>query len=603
MTTSTDRLQDVPLREDVPAEHRWSLHKLYDNETAWERDFAAFERRMNEITACRGTLGQSAERLAACCETLHALDHLAERLGYYAHLRVAEDIARSESQGRMARYLSAATRFSALCAFITPEIQAIPDDRINAWLETDVVAPWRIHLRKILRYKPHVLSEAEERLLAMQSEFSQTARRGFDALTDADMHFGHIDTPDGRRPLTHATYASFMQNPDRELRRRAYEQYLAEYEAHKNTLAALYNGNVQLDVYGAKVRHFRSALEKSLFADDVPATVYETLIASVHDALPALHRYYDLRKRVLNLDRLRLYDTRVPIVPDVKTHHTYEQAVDLIIDSLAPLGDAYTRILRDGLRGHWVDRYENKGKRSGAFSAGSYTGDPYILMNYRDDDLSSVFTLTHEAGHSMHAWYSAEHQPYQDYQCTIFVAEVASTFNEQLLARHLMRKSDNPKLKAYLLNKQIDDLLATLFRQTMFAEYEKITHEMAERNEPLTVDSLRAAYRGLLERYFGPAVALEAASDLEGLRIPHFYAAFYVYKYATGLSAAIALSERVLNGGAQELNAYLDFLKSGGSRFPLEQLRDAGVDMASPEPVRAALANFDRLVAELERVL
>lgn len=600
---TTEVIQDIPPREAVPAEHRWSLHKLYDDEPAWEKDFGVFEERMREITAFRGTLARSAEQLASCCETLHDLDQRAERLGYYAHLRVAEDIGRSESQSRMARYMSAATRFNTLCAFITPEIQAIPDDAIRAWLETPALEPWRIHLNKILRYKPHVLSEAEERLLAMQSEFSQAARRGFDALTDADMRFGHIDTPDGPKPLTHATYASFMQKPERDLRRRAYEQYLAEYDAHRNTLAALYNGSVQLDIYHARARNFPSALEKSLFADDVPVSVYRTLIDSVHAALPALHRYYDLRKRVLKLDRLHLYDTRVPIVPDVKSRCSYEQAVDLILASLKPLGEEYTGVLSDGLRGHWVDRYENKGKRSGAFSAGSYAGDPYILMNYRNEDLSSVFTLTHEAGHSMHAWYSAKYQPYQDYQCTIFVAEVASTFNEQLLARHLMARTDDPKLRAYLLNKQIDDLLATLFRQTMFAEYEQVTHEMVERNEPLTVDSLRASYRALLERYFGPAVALEAASDLEGLRIPHFYAAFYVYKYATGLSAAIALSERVLNGGEEALRQYLDFLKSGGSKFPLEQLRDAGVDMTSPEPVRAALAKFDGLVTELERVL
>ncbi len=596
MNTQTHK---TPLRAEVPDEHKWSLHKLFPDDPAWEAGLTKFEQRAPEIEHFKGTLGQSPARLREALDFLFELGLLEERLGYYAHLRVSEDLGDSAAQGRLARYVSIATAYSARSSFVTPEIQAIPDEAINGWLESETLEPYRIFLRKLLRHKPHILSEPEERLLAMQSEFAHTPRNGFNALTDVDMQFGEIQTDDGVRPLTHASYASFIQHPEREVRKAAYLQYLAEFEAHKHTLAALYSGSVQQDVYRARVRNFPSAIEAALFSDDVPITVYDQLIESVHAHLPVLHRYYDVRRRALGLDELRLYDTRVPLVKGVKTHYTYEQAVEAVTTSLAPLGDEYVNALREGLTGHWVDRYENKGKRSGAFSAPSYNGDPYILMNYKEDVLNDMFTLTHEAGHSMHSWYSVRHQPFQHYNYTIFVAEVASTFNEQLLARHLLATTDDEALKAYLINKQVDDTLATLFRQTMFAEFERTTHAMVERNEPLTVDSLTAVYRELLTQYFGPAVPLEEHSALEGLRVPHFYSAFYVYKYATGMSAALALYEQVINGGEPERERYLDFLKSGGSKFPLEQLRDAGVDMTSPEPVKTALQRFERLVDEL----
>ncbi len=593
----------VPLRSEVASEHRWSLHKLFANEDDWETAYREWEKRVPEVEAFKGSLGQSAVHLCKALDHFIETERLGERLGYYAHLRVSEDQGDSAAQGRMARYTNLATRLSAAASYMTPEIQAIPDPVIEEYLADGNLEPYRIYLRKLLRYKPHILSEPEERLLAMQAEFAQTPRKGFGALTDVDMDFGYIETPEGRRPLTQSSYGVFLQHPDRDLRRRAYTQFMAEFDAHKNTLAALYNGSVQRDIYLARVRRFPSSIEASLFADNVPVSVYDRLLESVHEARPVLHRYYDLRRRVLNLDELRLYDVHVPLVPDIHTRHTYEEAVELILEALAPLGEEYTSVLREGLYGTWVDRYENKGKRSGAFSAGPYDGDPHILMNYKEDLLRDVFTLMHEAGHSMHAWYSSKHQAYQDFHAPIFTAEVASTFNEQLLYRHMERNEQDPKMKAYLLSRQLDDLLATLFRQTLFAEFEKITHEMAERNEPLTVDSLRAVYRKLQEQYFGPGVTLEEESDLEGLRIPHFYSSFYVYQYATGISAAIALEQRVLAGGAEELDGYLAFLKSGDRKFPIDLLRDAGVDMTSPEPVQTALHEFESRVSKLEQML
>lgn len=592
-----------PPRSEVPTEHQWNLQALFPDDATWEERLASFEKRYPRIEAFQGELGKSAEQLREALDLMMDLAQTTERLSYYAFLRVSEDMGNSEAQGRLARFQAVATRYAALSSFVTPEIQAIPDQTMHEWLQAEYLEPYRIYLRKLLRYKPHVLSAAEERLLAMQSEFSQTARQGFNALTDVDMTFGTVSTPEGERTLTHGTYAGLMQHEDRSVRAKTYTQYLESFHNHRHTLAALYNGSVQLDVYSARVRNFASSREAHLFDDDVPVSVYDQLIASVHEALPALHRYYDLRRRALGLDELRLYDTRVPLVRDVKTRYTYEQAVDLVTDSLHVLGDDYVSTLREGLLGRWVDRYENKGKRSGAFSAASYHGDPYILMNYNEDVLNDVFTLTHEAGHSMHSWYSVRNNPFQDYGYTIFVAEVASTFNEQCLADHMIAQSDDDSLKAYLINKQIDDILATLFRQTMFAEFEHRTHEMVELNQPLTIDSLTAVYEELLKKYFGEAIPLEAHSALEGLRVPHFYSAFYVYKYATGLAAAIALYQVVKAGDPAALDRYLNFLKSGGSKFPLEQLRDAGVDMSTPHPVQAALKRFSDLVDQLESVI
>ena len=359
---------------------------------------------------------------------------------------------------------------------------------------------------------------------------------------------------------------------------------------------------MQLDIYRARVRGYPSAREAALFPDRVDAAVYDNLIAAVHDNLAQLHTYYTLRKRILALDELRHYDVYVPLTSDVRVRHSYDDAVEVVIASLAPLGDDYCTTLRAGLRSGWVDRYENKGKRSGGFSAGSFVGDPYILMNYKEDVLRDVFTLAHEGGHSMHSWNSVRHNPIQHYSYSIFEAEVASTFNEQLLFHYLMERADSREMKAYLVGKQADDIIATIYRQTMFAEFEHLTHRMAEQGEPLTVDSLRATYRQLLERYFGAEMVLEEVSDLEGLRIPHFYNAFYVYKYATGLAAAVALAERVLDSGADARDRYMAFLRSGGSRYPLQSLQLAGVDMSTPAPVEQALRVFGTLVRQLEQL-
>ena len=368
-------------------------------------------------------------------------------------------------------------------------------------------------------------------------------------------------------------------------------------------MAAAYSSSVQKDVYYAKARGYPSAREGSLFHDNVPVAVYDNLVAAVRSKLPAVYKYFDLRRRKMRLRDIHHYDTYVPILSELDTRHTWKQAVDAVVTSLEPMGDDYCRVLEGGLAGRWCDRYPNQGKRSGAFSSGSYDGWPYILMNYQPDVLDHVFTLAHEAGHSMHSYFSAKHQPYQYYNYTIFVAEVASTFNEQLLSHHLMDRAKNKKERAYLINREIDAIRGTIIRQTMFAEFEKSAHALVEAGEPLTVETLKTEYGKLLTDYFGPDFVIDEELKLECLRIPHFYHAFYVYKYATGLSAAIALSERVTSGGKKELNDYLSFLKGGCSKWPLDLLKDAGVDMAKPEPVETALTYFERLVDELDELL
>ena len=394
-----------------------------------------------------------------------------------------------------------------------------------------------------------------------------------------------------------------MISPNRDVRKAAFHQYYSQFEAHENTLAATLSGSIQKDVYYARARGYDNALTGALFPDNVPQSVYDSLIESVRNNFDALYRYYELRRNLMGLDEIHHYDTYVPIISDLQVNRNWDEATDLVIASLQPLGSNYCEVLEAGLRGRWCDRYPNAGKQSGAFSAGSYVGDPYILMNYKPAVLNDVFTLTHEAGHSMHSYYSSKHQSFEYYNYTIFVAEVASTFNEQLLSDYMMKHAQNDRERAYLINRDIDAIRGTIIRQTMFAEFEKITHEMAESGQPLTVQSFREVYGQLLKDYFGPNFAIDDYLSLECFRIPHFYRAFYVYKYATGLSAAIALSKRVLQGGQQELDDYLNFLQGGCSKDPLDLLREAGVDMEEPKPVDTALQQFASLVDQLESLL
>ncbi len=591
----------VPSRSEVPASDCWDLSTLYASDAAWEADFKQFENQIVGYADFRGRLQDGADVIAACLTFDLKLDRLSERLGTYAFLRTTEDQANNTYQALTGRFQNMAVRASQAASYIRPELLAIPAATMEAMMAETVLEPYRLLLERILRYRAHTLTDSEESLIALQGEMAQTASKVFRQLNDADLKFGEVRNEKGESvELTNSTFSQFLISPAREVRNAAFHQYYEQFQDHENTLAATLAGSIHTDVYYARARKYPSALGASLFHDNVPQSVYDNLISAVRKNLPEVHRYFEMRRNKMGLPDIHHYDTYVPILSDMEQERPWDDAVETVIESLAPLGDEYCQVLARGLRGRWCDRYPNKGKQSGAFSCGTYDADPYILMNYKSTVLNDLFTLTHEAGHSMHSYYSAHTQPFQYYNYTIFVAEVASTFNEQLLTHYLLRSTSDKRLKAYLLNHEVDSIRATVVRQTMFAEFEKITHEMAERGDPLTVESFRDVYRKLLNDYFGPNFVIDEQLSLECFRIPHFYRAFYVYKYATGLSAAIALSRRVLEGSKSERADYLRFLTSGCSKDPLDLLRDAGVDMASPEPVETALKHFGSLVSELE---
>ncbi len=597
---SADRL---PTRAEVPVEDTWDLSSLFSSDADWETAIAEYEKLVPGYAPFRGTLGTGPAALVACLEFDTRLDRLGDRVGTYAFLKASEDVANGAYQGMKARYIGVASRAAEHASYIRPEVLSLPDEMLERYLAAPELASYRLVLQRLMRYKPHTLSESEERLLAMQIEVAQTPRTVFDQLNNADLKFGRIEIAPGRViDLTHGTFSSCLENPDRAVRKQAFHQFYAEFADHANTLAATFAGSVKQDVYQSRVRNYTSARAAALFPDNVPESVYDNLVSAVRTNLPAVHKYYKVRQRAMKIPDIHFYDIYVPIIPDMQKTTEWNTAVELVIEALQPLGSDYVSTLTKGLRGRWCDRYENKGKRSGAFSSGCYDSDPYILMNYQADVLDHVFTLAHEAGHSMHTHLSKS-QPYQYANYTIFVAEVASTFNEQLLGRLMMSRAKDDRERAYYLNREIDETRRTIIRQTMFAEFEQIAHSLAERNEPLTLDTLRGEYRKLLDAYFGPDFVLDDELSLECLRIPHFYGAFYVYKYSTGLAAAIALADRVMSGGKAELDAYLGFLRGGCSKDPLDLLRDAGVDMATPEPVNAALARFAKLVDELDRLV
>lgn len=597
-------MKKLPPRKDVAPGDTWDLASLFRSDAEWETALGAWERRIPEFAAFAGTLGSSAERLAECLAFDLAYDREGDRLGTYAHLRAAEDQSAAEAQRMTGRFQHVSTRAGEAASFIRPEIMAIPEATLTAWMTGPVLAPYRLLLERLVRTRAHTLSEPEEKLLAMQGTFAGTAGKVFRQLTDADLKFGSITTGTGEQvELSNATFVTLLHDAVPAVRKAAFHQYYAQYEAHANTLAATLSGSNERDVYAAKVRKYPTAVEAALFADNVPLAVYDQLTAAVRAHLPAVHRYYDLRRRILGLDEIHHYDCYVPLVPELEQRHTWDQAVDVVIESLAPLGGDYCGRLAQGLRGRWCDRYPNAGKQSGAFSSGTYDSDPYILMNFQEEAIEHVFTLAHEAGHSMHTRYSAEAQPYQYSGYTIFVAEVASTFNEQLLTRLLLQRATSKKERAAILAREIDSIRATIVRQTMFAEFERKSHASAEAGEPLTLDRIRSLYRELLDAYFGPTFVIDTQLELECLRIPHFYNAFYVYKYATGLAAAITLAKKVAEGEPGALDRYLGFLKGGSSKWPLDLLRDAGVDLEQPEPVAIALTRFGELVDELATLL
>ena len=593
--------QTIPERKDIPIDHQWDLTPLFASDESWEKLMVDIEGQIDLYADYKGRLKESADVLKSALDFHLSLRRQLDRLYTYAHLKSDEDKSNQFYQGIYQRAASLHVRASESASYMTPEIQAIPDDQMHSFIEDDLLTEYKFYLEKLLRYKPHTRGEAVEQVLAMSQDMAQTPAQVFGQLDNVDLNFGHLEDEEGKKvELSHGNFSTFLISPDRNLRKKAFFQYYQAYHNHRHTLAAtLLHGNKK-DLFYSRVRHFKNCRAAALFADRVPESVYDNLIETVKSNLDPLFKYLDFRKQALGLSNLHFYDTYVPIIGDVTFDIPYEEAVDIGVRAMYPLGKAYTGTLKKGLLGGWVDRYENRGKRSGAYSSGSYDSPPYILLNYEARNINSVYTLLHEAGHSMHSFYSNKHQPYVYHDYTIFVAEVASTFNENLLSRYLLDHYKNdPARTAAILNREIDNLRATLFRQTMFAEFEKIAHSVVENNEPLTLDVITDTYRQLLETYFGDMLVLDPELNLECLRIPHFYSAFYVYKYATGISAAIALADKVVSEGATARADYLNFLKLGGSKFPLDELLDAGVDMQSPEPIQQAIQYFSNLVDRL----
>ncbi len=597
-----DAKVELETREEISEDSKWNLSGLYSVGDAWQEEFNALENDAKEYALHRGKLGTSAQALKACLEFDSTVSRKLDKLYTYAHLKNDEDKTNSFHQGNYERTVRLATQLSQAGSFIKSEIMAIPETVMNEFLQSQELEFFKYHLERILRYRKHTLSEKEEALLASSAEMARAAREGFDMLDNADLKLGVVKNVDGKDiTITQGNLQSLMQNYDRRVRQEAFATFYSAYEGHQFTYASLLSSSVKKDLFYARSRQFPSVREQALFAENIPVAVYNRLIQSVHENLASLYKYFDIRKRLLNLDELHVYDCSVPLVKDIHWHMSYQEASEKISAALKPLGDDYVQTVKKGmLEDGWVDRYENKGKRSGAYSSGCYDSNPFILMNYREDNINSLYTLAHEAGHSMHTFYSKKNQPYLYADYTIFVAEVASTFNEALVTRYLLEQDIDRNMRIYLLCREIDNFRGTLFRQTMFAEFEHLIYQAAENGEPLTGDAFKSIYSRLLKLYFGENVVLDDCLALECFRIPHFYFSFYVYKYATGISAAYALADRVIGGGAQELDDYLNFIKSGGSKYPIDLLKGAGVDMTSPKPVATALEKFSELVNELE---
>lgn len=595
---------DIPSRDQIPEKDKWDLSPLFANDEEWESSFKNLELIINQISAYKGRLQESVRVFKEAILLELDINRKLEMLFTYAQLRSDEDKSNQKYQGLYQRSLSLYARISGLLSFISPEIQSIPEEIISRYIQDPVIEDYRFHINKILRYKPHTLNQETEEVLALSGEISQAPSEFFSMLDNADLKFGTVENEKGEKiELSHGNFNSFLISPQREVRKNAFFRYYEAYHNHSQSISTALAYSVKKDLFYSKVRKFPDCRHTAIFADDVPDNVYDNLLITVKNNLGPLFNYFRFRKEALGLADLHFYDTYVPVIKEIKFKMPYEEAVSVSVHALHPLGSDYTSRLKEGLLGSWVDKYENRGKRSGAYSSGCYDSPPYILINYKDDNINSLYTLIHEAGHSMHSLYSRENQPYHYHEYAIFTAEVASTFNEILLSNYLLEYYKNDlNMQAYILNRETDNIRATLFRQTMFAEFEKIIHQIIERNAPLTLEVMTEEYRMLLNIYFGSTMVIDDVLKLECLRIPHFYRAFYVYKYATGISAAIALAGKVLKGDPSAVESYINFLKMGGSRFPLEELASAGVDMSRPEPVEKAINYFNNTVDRLINV-
>ena len=596
-------------RKEMDPAFMWDLTSLYRDDEDWEAAFSQLSLKVDAVAAFEGKIAQTDNDGAAAAQCIRALleaetelDLLLSDLFAYANLRRSEDTRAPQAQKMYARiyakYVEAVTR----TAFVQPQILSLSEETLKSAMEKEELAPYRFLMEKLLRQKPHTLSEKEEALLARFGEVFAAPGQIADNLQDADMVFEPVMDAEGQEhELTGSNYILLQTSPDRTLRENAFRSFYKGYRQHINTFASTYAGAVKAAAAQAQVRGYASSRAMSMAGENIPVEVYDTLIETVRSHLPAMYSYAELRKKLLSLDELHYYDLYTPLTGSSGRQYTYEQAQQMVLEAVRPLGDSYSKIVREGFSSRWIDVYPNRGKSRGAFSSGTYHSNPYIMTNFTGT-LDSVSTIAHEMGHSMHTWHSNHTQPPHYAEYTLFVAEVASTVNENLLVEYLLKTEQDPRERLALLNQYLENFKGTVFRQVMFAEFEKTAHEMAERGEALDPGSLNTLYAGLVRDYFGPALTMDEEVQYEWARIPHFYRPFYVYKYATGYTSAVALSEAVRSGGPQAVARYLDFLSMGGSADPLDELRHAGVDLASPAPVHAALQKFEKVLAQAQEL-
>ncbi|MBC6004183.1 MAG: oligoendopeptidase F [Paeniclostridium sordellii] len=588
-------------RASIEDKFKWDIDNMYKTPESIKEDIKKIDMFISELKSYKGKLADSKENLYKVLSDSENASRILQNLYVYTHMKQHEDTRKNENQANATKTEMLSTELAMATSYMVPEIIAMDENKLQEYLKDNKLSFYKKYIDEILREKPHTLTEKEEEILAAASDLSGVAENVYEMFSFADLKFPEIKGEDGENiRITHGNYSSLLKSKDDRVRKDAFEAVYSTYDEYKNTFASTLYGGIKSEIFYAKMRNYKSAIESSLFQDDISVDVYNNLIDAVDESLDALNKYIDIRKKYLKLEKMHMYDLYVPITSNFDMKITYEQAQEIILKALKPLGEEYLSIVKRAFSERWIDVYENEGKQGGAYSWGSYDSSPYILMSYKDD-LNSLFTLIHELGHSMHSYYSRTNQEYLYSSYKIFVAEVASTLNELLLVHYLLENSTSKDEKIYLLNYYLEQFRTTVYRQTMFAEFEKITHERVEAKEPLTAKEFTDIYYKLNEKYYGKSCVVDEQIGLEWARIPHFYSNFYVYKYATGFSAASALSEKILNEGESAVEKYLNFLKSGGSEYPLNQLRAAGVDMEKKESIEKALGVFKELVEELER--
>ncbi|MCR8643874.1 oligoendopeptidase F [Paenibacillus sp. N1-5-1-14] len=594
-------MSTIPTRKDVPIEHQWKLEDIFPEQKAWDQEYAEVKSKLAKTAALQGTLN-NAEAIKKAFELDDELSLHTERLVVYANMKHHEDTTDPTFQALMDKSSKLSVEVGEALSFVSPEILSLSDEKLQELVKDPALQTYKKSLGDLIRQKPHVLSKEEETLLAMARNMSGAPSTIYSMINNADLKFPKIKNDKGEEAeLTQSSYIQFLESRNPEVRAAAFHAVYSTYAKQKNTIGATLSANISKNIFYSKARKYPSALEATLFGDNIKPEVYTNLVDTIHESLPIMHRYLALRKKLLKVDELHMYDLFTPLVEQFDMHITYDEAKQTVKDSLKPLGEKYQEILQDGYDNRWIDIYENQNKRNGAYSWGSYGTHPYVLLNHKEN-LNSMFTLAHEMGHAIHSYLSDANNPYHEAQYTIFLAEVASTLNEALLMDYLLKKTTDPKEKLYLLTYYADQFRTTVFRQTMFAEFEKITHEKAEKGESLTPQEFSKIYYDLNVLYHGKDMVVDQDIEMEWARIPHFYNSFYVYKYATGFSAATSFAKQILDEGKPAVDRYLGFLKSGGSDYSIEILKRAGVDMSTPEPIKQAMSVFKSLVDQMEEL-